>query len=460
VQRAAPQRSAPPSVAARPNFRAAPRSFTPPTRSDRAARPSFRQAPPAAAVAPPSRSGFVRGNRGVNPNAPANANSLRNNPNSFRNNAAPSGARVLANPAAAPAGRRALSSPVLRSAAFANRAGSGRRSSAALAASSFRGGFAANGATNGRRWRHGRVIGWVGPLFWPYASYDVFDYAFYPYYEDTFWPYAYDDVYDGIFGPYAYVEPYREDLGPAARRAPSARVRGPDGKPATMAQICTQQSAGLADVPIDSIAQTVQPTDAQKPLLDDLKNATAKAVDILQAACPTDLPSTPTGRMQALEKRLEAMASAVDTVRAPLTQFYNSLSDEQKARFNAVEPNEKGNARVAKQEQTDLTRTCAQGAGVTGVPVQQIAQVVRPTGAQQTALNDLKTATTDAAAGLKSNCPNYTALTPVGRVELMEQRLKTLLQAVRTVRPALDNFYSSLSDEQKERFNRLSGQEG
>src|SRR5581483_12500437 len=98
-------------------------------------------------------------------------------------------------------------------------------------------------------------------------------------------------------------------------------------------------------------------------------------------------------------------------------------------------------------------KTCSAGSGITDVPIQRISQAVRPTGAQRDALDALKDAVAQAASGLKTNCPNYTALTPVGRVELMEQRLKTLLQAVRTVRPALDKFYASLSDEQKERFN-------
>jgi hypothetical protein len=37
----------------------------------------------------------------------------------------------------------------------------------------------------------------------------------------------------------------------------------------------------------------------------------------------------------------------------------------------------------------------------------------------------------------------------------MEQRLKGMLQAIETVRPALNKFYASLSDEQKARFDRL-----
>src|SRR5215471_10200775 len=45
-------------------------------------------------------------------------------------------------------------------------------------------------------WWGGLAVGWIGPVFWPYAYDDFFDYVF--------WPYAYDDVYYGIYGPYAY----------------------------------------------------------------------------------------------------------------------------------------------------------------------------------------------------------------------------------------------------------------
>jgi hypothetical protein len=62
----------------------------------------------------------------------------------------------------------------------------------------------------------------------------------------------------------------------------------------------------------------------------------AKAVDLLKAGCPTDLPSTPTGRIEAMRLRLSAMLEAVRTVRAPLAEFYALLNDEQKARFNAL----------------------------------------------------------------------------------------------------------------------------
>ena len=68
------------------------------------------------------------------------------------------------------------------------------------------------------------VLGWAGPLFWPYAYDDFVGYTFYPYAYDTFWPYAYDDVYDGIFGRYAYGNAPVRAL--ASEPAPDGTVTG------------------------------------------------------------------------------------------------------------------------------------------------------------------------------------------------------------------------------------------
>jgi hypothetical protein len=51
----------------------------------------------------------------------------------------------------------------------------------------------------------------------------------------------------------------------------------------------------------------------------------------------SDLPNAdPTGRVEATEKRLDATLSAVKTMQPALAKFYDSLSDEQKARFNSL----------------------------------------------------------------------------------------------------------------------------
>ena len=76
--------------------------------------------------------------------------------------------------------------------------------------------------------------------------------------------------------------------------------------------------------------------DAQAGGLKGLEDATAQAVSIMQAACPDETPITPPGRLDAMEKRLQAMIEAANTVKPALSRFYASLNAEQKARFNRI----------------------------------------------------------------------------------------------------------------------------
>jgi ABC-type transporter MlaC component len=340
-------------------------------------------------------------------------------------------------------GHRAAWARVLRNPSFAGRSRAG--------VASFHGHFAdrAHDRFADRGWRrrhHLRpfVIGWAGPLFWPYAYDDFVDYTFYPHAYDTFWPYAYDDVYQSMFGGYAYGS---GGGSATTRRTPAARGGG-----ATAANLCAGPISGLTDPAIARIAQAVEPDDAQRAALDAFKDAAANALDQLKASCPNALPSTPTGRLAAMHQRLDAMLQAVRAVRPALEGFYQSLNDEQKARFNALSDDTGG-----QQAQRDLSQACGERAsGIAGLPIEQLEAAVRPDETQRAALQELKAAAAQAVELLKSDCPTYRALTPVVRLEAMEQRLDAMLRAVQTVEPALEKFYGALSDEQKERFNRLA----
>jgi LTXXQ motif family protein len=336
----------------------------------------------------------------------------------------------------------------------------------ALARATFQGGFSQFRSHNrfaDRRGFHGIVIGWGGPVFWPYAYADLVDYTFWPYGNDTFWPYAYDDVYDGIFGAYApdYSTAYASV--PTSGRRQGQATRGPvaAGLPAAgSAQICSGETSGLTDWPIERIAQQVGPDDAQRTLLDQLKDATAKAVNLLQSACPTALPSTPTGRLTEMRQRISSMLQAVQLVRPALDKFYQSLSDEQKERFIALEAEGAPKAtRTAKQP--NLAQACGGSAKqITSLPINQIQQLLHPDDAQRAALDELNNATAQAAAVLNENCSPDQALTPPGRVAAMETRLSAMLKALDTVQPAMAKFYNSLTDEQKARFDRLGPRQG
>jgi hypothetical protein len=220
------------------------------------------------------------------------------------------------------------------------------------------------------------------------------------------------------------------------------------------AEVCSNNASELAQWPIERISQVVQPTDAQRAALDELKAESAKAIDQLKGGCPNDLPSIPTGRLAAMQARLETMLAAVKTVHPALDRFYQSLTDEQKARFNAIAPGQEEAA--SAKDQRDLVALCkAQAPGVTDLPIDRIAQALQASESQRAALEELREASTKAAASLKAECPSYQVLTPVGRTEAMEQRLASILTAVKTVEPALTKFYGLLSDEQKARFNAM-----
>ena len=309
-------------------------------------------------------------------------------------------------------------------------------------------------------WWGGLAIGWIGPVFWPYVYYDFFDYVFWPYAYDDFWPYAYDDIYYGIYGPYAYGGP-PVVVAPGLNAGIPARSDSTAGRPVARAggseqravEVCNDNTSHLTDWPIERISQVVRPTEAQRPALDELRAASANAMDILKAGCPNDLPSTPTGRLAAMENRVQIMLQAVQTVRPPLEHFYQQLSGEQKARFDALSPSGESTAR---QDQRNLAKLCQDRApGLTDLPFDRIAQATQPTPPQRPAFDELKDASAKAAEGLKVNCPSDQAVTATGRVAAMEQRLEATHDAVITVQPALVKFYDGLSDEQKARFNSL-----
>ncbi len=69
-----------------------------------------------------------------------------------------------------------------------------------------------------------------------------------------------------------------------------------------------------------------------------LKTASLKAAETIASACPRDLPTTPTARLELMEKRLDVMLQGVKTVRPAFEAFYTTLTDDQKRALNRVGP--------------------------------------------------------------------------------------------------------------------------
>jgi len=309
-----------------------------------------------------------------------------------------------------------------------------------------------------RAWRRGLRAGfvsWYGPVFWPYAYSDIFDYAFWPGgYDDGYWDYAYDGFVDGLFwGEYGPPDAYAYAPAPASR---SNRVSY-----AGVQELCTQPGTGITAWPYADIERKVGLNADQKQLLDGVRKVGGDAAATFKASCPAEnmFPLTPPGRLTAMTGRLQATLDAVKIVQPALDKFYNSLSDEQKERFNALGPKHLATNAEANAALPQDSKSCSEAKpGLANLPIEKIADVVKPTDAQQDAFKQLQDATDKAVSLLQAACPEDVPITPPGRLAAMEKRLQAMVDAAKTVKPALDGFYASLSNEQKARFDRIGQQ--
>jgi hypothetical protein len=298
-------------------------------------------------------------------------------------------------------------------------------------------------------WRHDDgEYGWVGPLFWPFAYYDIYEYAISG--DDSgFWDYGYADIYAGLFAPYG-----NDDLnGYLAPQRRSTRLRG---AAAALPDLCGKTDSESAGLPVAQIRDAIQPTDAQRATVDDLAKASIKSAQTIAAACGTQTALraalTAPGRLAMMQHRVEAMTAAVELIRPPLETLYGMLDDAQKARLNGLSDDQRKTAGI----KISRGGSCEAGRGTaTPWPAREIESIVHPNDSQTAALQTVQKAAARAAEILTAACPNEDATTVVARIESVDRRLDAMRQAINVVQDALGDFYQSLNGEQKNKFEAI-----
>ena len=339
--------------------------------------------------------------------------------------------------------------------------------------------------------------GWAGPGFRPYAYQDIYIGAFSRAgYYNPIWEYGYGDIYGGLFSPDGYGDAagYPPVGGRPASRATVGDATGHNGVGRTVrrgetvqppyagpvtksaapshggpvAQLAQPPTSGgsalqpaeppcggdtkeMAAWPIEQFHQLIMPNGEQQAALDELDTASAKAAQMIKAACPAAPAFTATGRLESMEVRIEAMRHAIEIVHGPMDKFYALLTPDQKARLAAGLP---AANRPPMGRGSALAQNCAAANAVVRWPTAQIEKAVRPTGEQTGRLAALKEAAAAAAARLAA-CQPETQITPPARLAGMSERLDAMLLSVKEVHATLDAFYTSLSDEQKARFDAI-----
>jgi hypothetical protein len=297
--------------------------------------------------------------------------------------------------------------------------------------------------------------GWVGPVFWPHASDDMFAYALLPNGSgDRFWSYGHADL-QGVFADAGPLRTVRA-RGPAADRSLPATS---EPKPSFVEFCGGVVAPSGVDGVVEHLEQSVQPSAAQREMLAGLRTALQQASDRIKAACRATMPATPLERLDTMQDRIWAMRDAVLTIRMPLERFYDSLDEMQKARLNGIDA---GQGRIAGQanylRERAVAQMCREQASAFS-DTRAIERALRPTDEQRASLMELQMRLAGLSQLIMSSCPAQPPETPLGRLAAASDRLTVMLFAVMTIGPSLQSFYNSLSDTQKTELGKVISQQ-
>jgi hypothetical protein len=254
---------------------------------------------------------------------------------------------------------------------------------------------------------------------------DTFGYVFWPTgYDANFWAHGELDVIEAMF----------------AGGAPDAST------------ICRQPGADLAKMISDRLAETVQASGDAAAALDVLHSKLTDSFGGIAATCRKVAPITAGERLKVLRERLAATRDAALAMRKALASFYETLSDEQKARLAPpAAPTRVSGPSAQASRDVELCHATQED----NWPSTTIEERVQPNSQQAASLEALHKAVANVATSLDAACPKEVEATPVARLDSATQRLDALLAATNPVVSALDDVDRELSDEQKARFNSI-----
>ena len=289
-------------------------------------------------------------------------------------------------------------------------------------------------------WRHSDGgYGWVGPLFWPFAFDDIYDYAIFG--DGTgFSGYGYRDIYAAIFAPYDQddIASYRLDNSPGTKARRNVSLQ----------QLCGEAVDEIAGRTIAQMQQVIQPNEAQGAALGEFAKASSQAAYIIRSSCPAQAPLTAPDRLTAMQDRIEAMITAMSLLRAPFANLYDLLDEQQKARLNE-------RAASRRTAVTNTTGCEAEASAALPWPAAEIEAGLHPDHRQLGLLEALQKTSERAVDILNRTCPPADALTPSARFSAANRRLIAMLQAVRQVKAALQDCFATLSDGQRAQLEAI-----
>src|SRR5262245_35460492 len=139
---------------------------------------------------------------------------------------------------------------------------------------------------------------------------------------------------------------FNEMNAQAERETTAAAAAGPGPSGGA----CADPAAAMVAWPAERLERRVRPTPPQREGLEGLQMAPPGLGRLLMASCPTEPAPTPLARLDAAEKRLDAMLYAARVVGPTLHGFYDQLNAQQRAGFNALGHEQRSSSPMGRLE--------------------------------------------------------------------------------------------------------------
>ena len=106
------------------------------------------------------------------------------------------------------------------------------------------------------------------------------------------------------------------------------------------------------------------------------------------------------------------------------------------------------------------TMCSPRAAGFAEWRLDRLERLIQPTADQKTKLEELRKSTAAAAEAMAAACPKEPPATPIAHLDFMEKRAEAMHASIKSVRPAFEAFFGSLTDEQKAKLTSGRRQRG
>ncbi len=109
-------------------------------------------------------------------------------------------------------------------------------------------------------------------------------------------------------------------------------------------------------------------------------------------------------------------------------------------------------------DRTEFSRMCKSGAaGFAEWRFDRLDAILKPTDEQRAKFEDYKSASSKAGNTMRSACPTEVPNSMVEHMRAMEKLTDAKALAIKTVLPSLENFYATLSADQKAKLDSNTG---